>query len=84
MCEDEADELMLDGSRLTPLAVPEFNATFQLFVNKQLVYTNIITNDQPFRLPTGYRSDTFEVRVATTARVRAIHLAETVSGLRGA
>jgi hypothetical protein len=83
MGEDEANELMLDGSRLTPLAVPEFNATFQFFVNKQLVYSNIITNDQPFRLPTGYRSDTFEVRVATTARVRAIHLAETVTGLRG-
>jgi len=83
MGEDDVSELMLDGSRLTPLAVPEFNATFQFFVNKQLVYTNIITNDQPFRLPTGYRSDTFEVRVATTARVRAIHLAETVTGLRG-
>lgn len=84
MGEDEANELLLAGSRLTPLAVPEFNATFQFFVNKQLVYSSIITNDLPFRLPTGYRSDTFEVRVATTARVRAIHLAETVSGLRGA
>lgn len=83
LSEDEANELLLDGSRLTPLALPEFNATFQFFVNKQLVYSSIIYNDQPFRLPTGYRSDTFEVRVATTARVRAIHLAETVSGLRG-
>ena len=84
MGDDDVNELMLDSSRLTPLAVPEFNATFQFFVNKQLVYTNIIYNDLPFRLPTGYRSDTFEVRVATTARVRAIHLAETVNGLRGA
>jgi len=83
MGEDDVGELILAGSRLTPLAVPEFNATFQFFVNKQLVYSSVIYNDQPFRLPTGYRSDTFEVRVATTARVRAIHLAETVSGLRG-
>jgi len=83
MGEDEPGDLQLAGSRLTPLATPEFNATFQFFVDKQLVYSGVIYDDKPFRLPTGYRSDTFEVRVATTARVRAIHLAETVTGLRG-
>lgn len=84
LCADDVGELALATSRLTPLRETEFSAIFQLFVNKQLVYSNTITNDLPFRLPTGYRADTFEVRVATTARVRAIHLAETVSGLRGA
>jgi len=80
---DDVGVLPLACSRLTPLASTEFTATFQLFVNKQLVYSNTIRDDLPFRLPTGYRADTFEVRVATTARVRAIHLAETVAGLRG-
>jgi hypothetical protein len=35
-------------------------------------------------LPAGYRSDTFEVQVSTNVRVRAIHMAESMAGLRGA
>jgi hypothetical protein len=84
MGADDVGTLTLSSSRLTPLATTEFTAVFQLFVDKQLIYSNTITDDLPFRLPTGYRSDTFEIRVATTARVRAIHLAETMAGLRGA
>jgi hypothetical protein len=76
-------DLVVAGSRLQPLLSPQFSATFQLFVNKQLIFSTTRTNDEPFRLPTGYRADTFEVRVATTARIRAIHLAETMTGLRG-
>jgi len=37
-----------------------------------------------FRLPSGYRSDTFEVGVSGSARVRAIHVGETPYGLRTA
>ena len=77
------NELQVAGSNLRDLKEPDFTALFQLFVNKQLIYSRTITNSDPFRLPTGYRADTFEVRVATTARVRAIHLAETMYGLRG-
>ena len=76
-------DLIVAGSRLQPLLFPQFSATFQLFVNKRLIFSTTRTNDEPFRLPTGYRADTFEVRVATTARIRAIHLAETMTGLRG-
>lgn len=78
-----ANELALAGSPLTPLAEGNATATFQLFVSKQLLFSTTCSSDAAFRLPTGYRADTFEVRVATTARVRAIHLAETMSGLRG-
>jgi len=56
--------------------------TFRLYVNKVLIYENTITSDNIFRLPTGYRSDTFEVEVAGAARVRSIHLGETPFGLR--
>lgn len=81
---DDVGELAVATSRLTPLVTADFTATFQLYVNKRLVFTRLCSSDAPFRLPTGYRADTFEVRVATTARVRAIHLAETMAGLRGA
>jgi hypothetical protein len=84
MCGDDVGMLPVDSSRLTPLVATEFTAVFQLFADKELIFSSTITDDLPFRLPTGYRSDTFEVRVATTARVRAIHLAVSPAGLRGA
>jgi hypothetical protein len=56
--------------------------TFYLWVDKQLVLTTTVTDVNGFRLPTGYRTDTFEVGVEGNVRVRAIHLAETMFGLR--
>lgn len=56
--------------------------TFKLFVDKQLTFTTTVNDVNGFRLPTGYRTDTFEVAVEGNVRVRAIHLAETMLGLR--
>lgn len=78
----EANELSVAGSPLRPMREAEFTATFQLFVNKQLLFSTTRSSDDAFRLPTGYRADTFEIRVATTARVRAVHLSSSMTGLR--
>jgi len=56
--------------------------TFKLWVDKQLIFSTSVNDMEPFRLPTGYRTDTFEVGVEGNVRVRAIHLAETPLGLR--
>jgi hypothetical protein len=56
--------------------------TFRLWVNKELVFTTTVNDVNGFRLPTGYRSDTFEIGVEGNVRVRAVHLAETMIGLR--
>jgi hypothetical protein len=58
--------------------------TFRLWVDKELVFTTTLNDSGAFRLPTGYRTDTFEVGVEGNVRVRAIHLAETMIGLREA
>ena len=58
--------------------------TFKLWVDKVLVFQGNVCSDEIFRLPAGYRSDTFEVSVSGAARVRAIHLGETPYGLREA
>jgi hypothetical protein len=58
--------------------------TFKLWVDKALIYESSLNSGTVFRLPTGYRSDTFEVSVEGTVRIRAIHLAETPTGLREA
>jgi hypothetical protein len=56
--------------------------TFRLWANKELILTTTVNDTEVFRLPTGYRTDTFEVGVEGNVRVRAIHLAETPLGLR--
>jgi len=58
--------------------------TFNLYVNKQLIFTTTISNGNVFRLPAGYKSDTFEVGLESLVRVRAIHMADTPTGLRNA
>lgn len=60
------------------------NVTFKLWVDKQLLLTTGVGNMDTFRLPTGYRSDTFEVGVESDVRVRAIHLGETPLSLKEA
>lgn len=56
--------------------------TFRLWVNKNLLFTTTLSSSDVFRLPSGYRSDTFEVGVSSTVRIREIHLAETPLGLK--
>lgn len=55
---------------------------FTLWANKQLVVSGTVSDSNIFRLPASYRSDTIEVSVAGSARIRAIHIGETPSGLR--
>jgi hypothetical protein len=67
---------------LTDLQSVTAAVTFQLYANKNLVFTKTVTDSTSFRLPATYRSDTFEVRVSTNMRIRAIHVAETAAGLK--
>lgn len=65
------------------LPIPEsLPVTFRLWANKKLVFQGTVFDSDIFRLPSGYRADTFEVAVSGSARVRAIHLGETPFGLR--
>jgi hypothetical protein len=58
--------------------------TFRLWANKTLIFQGTVSSSDIFRLPSGYRSDTFEMAVSGSARVRAIHIGETPFGLRAA
>ena len=62
-------------------AVGAYYVNFRLWANKTLVADVVVSNSDIFRLPTGYKSDTFEVAVSGSARIRAIHLADTPQGL---
>jgi hypothetical protein len=56
--------------------------TFQLYKDKELVFQKDIYSSEVFRLPAGYKTDTYEVRVTGKARIRAIHIGETPLGLK--
>jgi hypothetical protein len=56
--------------------------TFKLWIDKELVFTTTVTDKSAFKLPTGYRTDTFEVGVEGAIRIRAVHIAETALGLK--
>jgi len=60
----------------------ELPITFELWANKALVYSTVVASSDIFRLPSGYKSDTYEVSVSGSARVRSIHIGETPYGLR--
>ena len=57
--------------------------TFNLYADRSLVLTTTRSDSEVFRLPAGYKTDTYEVEVTGTVRVRAIHLGETPSSLKG-
>lgn len=56
--------------------------TFKLYVDKQLKFTRACTNSDIFRMPKGYKDDTFEFQVESYVRVRAVHLADTPIALK--
>jgi len=54
---------------------------FNLYADKALVFTTSLRDSDVFRLPAGYKTDTYEVEVVGSTRVRAIHLGATPSSL---
>ncbi len=72
----------LGAARVVADYVTGKSVTFRLYADKALVFTTLVTDSKPFRLPSGYRTDTYEVEVISDIRIRSIHLAETVLGLR--
>ncbi|MEN6644312.1 MAG: hypothetical protein ABFE08_17875 [Armatimonadia bacterium] len=68
---ENADYLWNGGSAIT----------FNLYVDKKLIFTTERTDSGIFRLPAGYKSDTFEVEVLSALRVRAIHIGDTPTSL---
>lgn len=58
------------------------NITFTVWADGVQIYTNEVYNDEIFRLPRGYRADTYEFAVEGNARIRAIHLGQTPMSLK--
>ena len=82
--DNSIGESLLNGDVRTQYsleAIGAYEVNFRLWANKTLVADVVVSDSEVFRLPTGYKSDTFEVAVGGSARIRAIHLADTPQGL---
>jgi hypothetical protein len=56
--------------------------TLKVYAGKELKYTHAVTDDKPFRLPSGFKSKFWEVELIGTASVRAVLLAEQIKELQ--
>lgn len=78
---------MVNGDAVLQQTLPTTDylpVSFRLWVEGELEFQTELSSSDIFRLPAGYRSDTFEVGVSGSARVKAIHIGETPHGLRTA
>lgn len=73
----------VNGSDLVkPPEIPPSNTiTFILRDNNGIVISRPVTTANAFKLPAGYKSDTFSVEVLGQCNIREIRVAETMQGL---
>lgn len=55
--------------------------TINVYANQVLVLTLPVTDEKPFRLPSGFKTHIWQVSITGNARVQSIEVAETVQNL---
>jgi len=81
---DTVGELEVCGDLLTAVVNPELESPtvmFTLYVDGVEKYAKVVSDIKGFALPSGYKSDTFSVRVQGQSLVKSIDIAETFAGL---
>lgn len=59
-----------------------YPATFNLYADGALKHTQVVTNADPFWLPSGYRARFLEVEITGTGEVLAVHVASSPQELK--
>ncbi len=72
----------INDSSIIPPSSEELVLTFLLYANGKLKFSRAVKDSRPFKLPAGYKSDTFSVRVMANTHIRSIEIAETATALR--
>lgn len=58
--------------------------SFSLYVDGEFKYSVVVTDNKVFRLPSGYKSTRFAIRMSSTCRITAVELAENPMELKRA
>lgn len=71
----------LGGSELynfsPPLSSQPAVARFRAWANGQLIYDNVITDEQIMRLPVGFKRDVWQFELASNSNIYSVQIAET-------
>lgn len=54
------------------------NITFRLYADGELKHTEVVADEEPFRLPGGYLSNLYEVEIVSTLPVTRLSVAESI------
>jgi hypothetical protein len=81
--DEVAMELEVASDLMTPLrsSGTDEQVLFQLWTDKALRWQRYVSTDAPFRLPTGYKTDIYAVKVSARFRIHGILMAETPAAL---
>jgi hypothetical protein len=63
------------GFACAKVIAESFPVTFNLYADGVLKHTQTVANAQPFRLPSGYRAQDFQIEVSTTGAVQLMAMA---------
>lgn len=72
----------VNGSSMSDLPLSEY-VTFTMYTDKAVRFTRPVYSSEMFRLPSGFKTDTWSFRVSAPFRIRAILVAETPAQLEG-
>jgi hypothetical protein len=76
------DSVPFGGSVIESTIPVNAAITFELYADRELIFSRDVYDTNIFRLPSGYRTETYEARIYGRYRVHAVHLAETPYGLK--
>ncbi|CDN87313.1 hypothetical protein BN948_01733 [Hydrogenophaga intermedia] len=75
---------ILNGSNIRNIDQPVLaGVTFTLLQNGKVVHSRVLVADQrAFKLPSGFKADSFQVQLTGSVRVKSVKLAETMDDLK--
>jgi hypothetical protein len=78
------NEFVLNGSIMKPLpsAVDDRYVQATIYCDGQLIHNSVYTATGVYRLPSGYKGQAFEIKLAGNIELRYVKLAETVKELK--
>lgn len=84
---DEFNLYTVNDSQIQVVVSPDLEApgvTFTLYVDGVEKFSKTVVTNKGFTMPSGYKCDTFAVRVQGQSLVKSIDLAQTLQGLKNA
>ncbi|MFZ6813530.1 ubiquitin-activating E1 FCCH domain-containing protein [Undibacterium sp. Rencai35W] len=74
----------INGSFLDPIPSSQVSVSFSFYAKEKLIYSAVLQNGVGAVMPSGYKSDTFSIRIQGNTQVKAVVIADTPKNLKDA